>query len=482
MSTGQWQDVRDGYLRQIEKQLSQVDPEKRAEILGNVREHLEVKYSQLTAEQRSIEHYRQIVSEMGPPQEYAELLDGTQTARRSRFGINALLTVVFVIVLIGVSGYLVYAAKQSRNLISQGHAQDVPAYTFEPDERVVGTWTAIDFVRTIESFKPAKKAWQGDLYLKSLTFEKDGTLIHRNQKTDRYPQRWTKGRVAPDSRRPAFYYLRTIDGKTYMFYEWISGDVTIRGREPLYYVLVRESDAEAAPAWFVNDSQAIGYWKAVDFVQTKEAFVPGRQASDDLFIKTLHFDENGTLRWTVGDSAPIALNWTKGKIRPFDILPASYTIQTVDQSDYLFYEHKPLNDQKGGYYVFRRTDQPAPAERQPEAFVNDPDVLGEWTSVDFVGAVEQFVPGQQQWQGGRLYLNSLLFKDAGDVEMSLTEDEIKAAHRWTAGKVIDDTDQLDSNYTIRRIDGSDYLFMEWNSGDVTLRGYRPAYYVLKRSE
>lgn len=472
MSSEQWRNVRDGYLGQIEKELSQVDPIRRTEILGNVREHLEVKYSQLTAEQRTIDGYRQIVSEMGPPQEYAELLDEAQTARRSRSGIHAMLTVAFVIALIGVSGYLMYAAKKT---------PAEPAYTFEADERVVGTWTAIDFVRSIDDFDPMKKKLQGNVYLKSLTFHTDGSLVHRNQKTDNYVQQWTRGRVNPAGERPAFYYLRRIDGQTYMFYEWVSGDVTDRGRQPSYYVLVKETNAKTTPAWFENDPQAIGYWEAVDFVQTKEAFAPSQPSSEDLFIKTLHFEDNGMLHWTVGDSAPIALNWTNGKIRPFDALPASYAIQTLGQTDYLFYEHKSLNGQKGGYYVFRRTDPPAPADRQPEAFVNDPDVLGEWMSVDFVGAIEQFVPGQQQWQGGRLYLNSLHFKDAGDVEISLTEDQIKAAHRWTEGKVIDDMDQLDSNYTIRRIDGSDYLFMEWNSGDVTLRGCRPAYYVFKQS-
>ena len=40
--------------------------------------------------------------------------------------------------------------------------------------------------------------------------------------------------------RPAGYEIRNIEGKDYLFYEWISGDVTIRGMKPCYYVLRKE--------------------------------------------------------------------------------------------------------------------------------------------------------------------------------------------------------------------------------------------------
>jgi bla regulator protein BlaR1 len=37
-----------------------------------------------------------------------------------------------------------------------------------------------------------------------------------------------------------------------------------------------------------------------------------------------------------------------------------------------------------------------------------------------------------------------------------------------------------SHYTIKKIKGSEYLFMEWKSGDYTIRGMKPAYYVMRR--
>jgi bla regulator protein BlaR1 len=48
---------------------------------------------------------------------------------------------------------------------------------------------------------------------------------------------WTPGRVDTGESRPALYTIKEIDGNLYMFFEWISGDVTIRGQKPCYYVL-----------------------------------------------------------------------------------------------------------------------------------------------------------------------------------------------------------------------------------------------------
>jgi len=71
----QWQDVKENYLKLIEKKLAQVDHPRRAEILANVSEHLDSKYAELTEEKQNWETFQQIITEMGPPEEYAELLN-----------------------------------------------------------------------------------------------------------------------------------------------------------------------------------------------------------------------------------------------------------------------------------------------------------------------------------------------------------------------------------------------------------------------
>jgi hypothetical protein len=106
-------------------------------------------------------------------------------------------------------------------------------------------------------------------------------------------------------------------------------------------------------------------------------------------------------------------------------------------------------------------------------FVNDPQVLGEWRSVDFVKDISQFKPARPAWQG-KLYLKGLTFLENGKTP--------QAWWTWTKGVLIHSGDQTASRYEIREIDGATYLFLEWKSGDVTIAGMKPWYYVLKSAK
>jgi bla regulator protein BlaR1 len=50
---------------------------------------------------------------------------------------------------------------------------------------------------------------------------------------------------------------------------------------------------------------------------------------------------------------------------------------------------------------------------------------------------------------------------------------------WTKGLLLHRGDQTASHYEIKEIGGAPYLFLEWKSGDVTIAGMKPHYYVLK---
>jgi bla regulator protein BlaR1 len=104
-------------------------------------------------------------------------------------------------------------------------------------------------------------------------------------------------------------------------------------------------------------------------------------------------------------------------------------------------------------------------------FVGDPAVLGGWRAVDFVRRPDLFHPGARQFRGN-LFLKELHFLDGGRTSM---------AFRWTKGFLLHDGNHTASHYEIRALDGADYLFMEWKSGDYVLRGARPNYYVFKMS-
>lgn len=102
-------------------------------------------------------------------------------------------------------------------------------------------------------------------------------------------------------------------------------------------------------------------------------------------------------------------------------------------------------------------------------FVNDPQVLGEWQSVDFVSDISDFSPRKQVWQG-KLFLKGLTFLEDGSTPQPWWT--------WTKGYLMHKGDETASKYEIRNIGGISYLFLEWKSGDVTIAGMKPHYYVL----
>ena len=104
-------------------------------------------------------------------------------------------------------------------------------------------------------------------------------------------------------------------------------------------------------------------------------------------------------------------------------------------------------------------------------FVNDPEVLGQWESVDFVANIEDFAPDKVSWKG-KLFLPGLSFLEGGKTA--------KPWWTWTKGVVMHHGDKTASHYEIRDIGGKPHLFFEWKSGDVTIAGMKPRYYVLQK--
>jgi len=109
-------------------------------------------------------------------------------------------------------------------------------------------------------------------------------------------------------------------------------------------------------------------------------------------------------------------------------------------------------------------------------FLNDEKVIGVWESVDFVRELDQFSPGSKYWAGG-LYLENLVFKPEGEFEFTM---EAPWEGTWTKGNVLNTVMVTASAYEIVEIDGEEYMFFEWKSGDYVYRGMTPFYYVMKK--
>ena len=108
-----------------------------------------------------------------------------------------------------------------------------------------------------------------------------------------------------------------------------------------------------------------------------------------------------------------------------------------------------------------------------KAFQNDPDVLGTWKSVDFVKSKADFKPGKKSWNRD-LYLKEFKFDKKGKTQ--------NKAFTWTKGSVHYTEWKLDGTYEIKKIDGVEYLFLEWINGDVAKRNAKPSYYVFSKKQ
>lgn len=220
---------------------------------------------------------------------------------------------------------------------------------------------------------------------------------------------------------------------------------------------------------FVDDPAAVGRWESVAFVAEPADFDPAERArAGELYFKELVLLPEGKSPqgwWT----------WTKGAVLHHgDKTACRYEIKKIGGAEYMFFEWKSgdytIRRMKPQYYVLKKTA----AVRRDNIdlpFKNDPAVIGEWASVDFVETPEKFDPAARAWQG-ELYLKELAFLPKGKGG--------KPWWTWTKGVVMHKGDRTASRYEIKKLGGAEYLFFEWKSGDYIFRGMKPSYYVLKK--
>ncbi len=230
---------------------------------------------------------------------------------------------------------------------------------------------------------------------------------------------------------------------------------------------------------FENDERVIGRWEFIATVDKKEDFKPESKYANETTYDELYFLPNGEEYWGFG--------WTKGyiKITFGDGMMIPYELNEADGQTYMF----AVNPKYGGVWVLRQSDNKrhtkysiAKSDNVDLPFVDDPKVHGEWASIDYVHHIEEFNPTKQQRE--KLHLKGVAFFPNGVFEWTFSE---KYKHHWTNGTAMikyfeggELTHTTAPAYEIRVIDGVEYLFFEWKSGDYTWGGKKPGYYVLKR--
>ena len=243
-----WESTRDSYLRQVKEALVDAKYPGSKSILEEVRQHLEQRYAELPTEKRNWESYQAIITEMGPSSDYVDLLGIGKLKRRIVTWRRIAIAVPIILVLLGYAWY--------KGLIPLGMYNGPMTYpipevigaswpqSFRQDERLIGKWESVDFVRTPSQFVPGHSTYGIKLYLTSLDIQEGGQYYEAQNHGSPYlliRRKWTKDWIIDlDSKIQMQYEIKDIDGHTYLFYPWISSDVTIRRMQPCYYVLKKK--------------------------------------------------------------------------------------------------------------------------------------------------------------------------------------------------------------------------------------------------
>ena len=113
-------------------------------------------------------------------------------------------------------------------------------------------------------------------------------------------------------------------------------------------------------------------------------------------------------------------------------------------------------------------------------FVSDADVLGVWKVVDLVESPDQFNPYAVSFTGNLLWKQVEFFP--GGFQKGTFGTFVNAGNRWTKGFYLNTNpnEATASRYEIQKVAETTYLFVEWKSGDYTMRASKPWYYVFKR--
>ncbi len=139
-------------------------------------------------------------------------------------------------------GYINILKKTSNReyCLSEIGVRDNIDLPFIMDHTVLGKWKSIDYVKKINDFDVSSSS-SSHLWLKSVTFNKDGTAI-REYDDQTWLDNWTLGILIDQQLMTASSYeIKQIDNREFLFLEWKRGNYVYGGAKAAYYVFERKN-------------------------------------------------------------------------------------------------------------------------------------------------------------------------------------------------------------------------------------------------
>lgn len=250
---------------------------------------------------------------------------------------------------------------------------------------------------------------------------------------------------------------------------------------------------------FENDERVIGHWELVDVLPSREQFLPGHPKTQlsGQPIRELYFLPQGEWYWCFG--------WTKGYLLTTFGYPKqqsrnAYTIEEIEGETYMFIEMRFQSYLLYGgapeCWVLRQTDHKYYTRQNirrkdpiPQAPADDMRVIGTWQVCDLVRRREDFVPDRPNpaFPHDALFWRTAQFLPEGEMRNTFRSVNDMTPYtdgpevwRWSTGSVICNPQSTASMYCFREYQGTEYLLIQWKSGDYTYGGEEPYWYVFKR--
>lgn len=277
------------------------------------------------------------------------------------------------------------------------------------------------------------------------------------------------------------------------FYEYYHEDGTVELKVPVCPLSHKEDKHknDEIDTVFENAPEAVGMWEFVDLVPSREQFsLCNRKYGDyeNIWLKKIYLLPEGKGYWVIR-------GWTKNYIYttlsyPTKTYKHRYTIENIDSGTFMFIEMKDYHyESRGGkplIYVYRKVDGREYKESDFRIrdninypFVIDEAVFGKWKSLDLCRDVKDFNPSNRYWIG-ELFFKSVEFAADGKATV-VYGDRAPFDLEWTKGILLNKCTEVAELYNIKNIEGKDYLFIEWKSGDYYFGGRAPYYYVFERA-
>lgn len=241
---------------------------------------------------------------------------------------------------------------------------------------------------------------------------------------------------------------------------------------------------------FFDDNQVVGKWEVVGNYAVREDFEEGIFSTMSFYgedVKYIYFLPGGEKYW--------CFCWTKGYfvVDGYRINPIynPYEIVKKDDGVYMLITLRENEASRGGQPTILALRQVDNNEYTPEMiakkddidkpFVNDERIIGKWRAHSFLGNKSEFPQPEEDMED--LYFKEIEFFPDGKCRCVYEDDIFDGEDKisWTKDYLLRKWNWSACEYEIRKVEGIEYMIIEWKSGDYRFGGFDTNYYVFVRA-